>query len=78
MKKVTFIIYNNPFDEDERALVDANTERVLLVGDYYHDKISEKMDGYIQAYQDLGYEVSDNRGNPKLSHLSCFVIKEED
>lgn len=29
---------------------------MVLSGDYYHNKIDNKIKGYLQAYKDLGYE----------------------
>lgn len=42
-------VYGNGTYEEEKALVDVDTGKVLLQGDYYHDKIDYKIDGYLLA-----------------------------
>ncbi|HHT7008931.1 MULTISPECIES: hypothetical protein [Bacillus] len=51
MNKVkNLVIYTNKyFKDDEKALFDVDTETVLLTGDYYHDKIDFKIEGYLLA-----------------------------
>jgi DNA-binding LacI/PurR family transcriptional regulator len=46
------IIYVNEKFEDERALFDLDKKKIILKGDYYHDKISEKIEGYLKALKD--------------------------
>lgn len=43
--------------EDYRRLVDPLGIKVLLEGDYYHDKIGAQIEGYLLALEDLGYKV---------------------
>lgn len=45
------ILVNKEFEE-EKALFDLNKEQVLLSGDYYHDKIDAKIEGYLEALSD--------------------------
>ncbi len=46
------IKYVNAHYEEERALVDLDSKKIILKGDYYHDKIDDKIDGYLQALKD--------------------------
>jgi hypothetical protein len=50
---MNLIIYVNDSFEDERALFDLDNNKVLVMGDYYHDKIDEKIEGYLQALEDF-------------------------
>ncbi|MGK4040841.1 hypothetical protein AB0Y20_00970 [Heyndrickxia oleronia] len=50
---MNLIIYTNSHFEEEKALVNLNTKEVILKGDYYHDKIDEKIEGYLAALQDF-------------------------
>lgn len=43
------IIYVNEDFEEQKSLVDVDEEEVLLNGDAYHDKINERMEGYVTA-----------------------------
>lgn len=47
------IIYINGNYEEENALFDLDAEEVILKGDYYHDKINVKIEGYLQALVDF-------------------------
>lgn len=53
------IIYGNKHYEEEKALVDLDKKKVLLKGDYYHDKIDEKIEGYLQALFDFNIYQQD-------------------
>jgi DNA-binding LacI/PurR family transcriptional regulator len=46
------IKYVNKHYEEERALVDLDSKEIILQGDYYHDKIDEKIEGYLKALED--------------------------
>ena len=48
-KKMNLVIYINETYEEEQALYDIDNQKVLLKGDYYHDKISAKISGYLLA-----------------------------
>lgn len=50
---MNLVIYVNENFEDERALFDKDKEKVMLKGDEYHDKIDEKIEGYLQALADF-------------------------
>ena len=46
---MNLVIYINETYEEEQALYDNDNNKVLLKGDYYHDKISSKISGYLFA-----------------------------
>lgn len=50
---MNLIIYTNEEFEDEKALFDLDSKKVLLKGDQYHDKISGKIEGYLDALNDF-------------------------
>jgi DNA-binding LacI/PurR family transcriptional regulator len=61
------IIYRNEDFEEEEALFDLESKRVIMSGDYYHNKINERINGYLQALADfdiydkeVGYEWIDS------------------
>jgi hypothetical protein len=41
--------YTNGHFEEEKALVDLDSKRIIMKGDYYHDKIDYLIDGYLAA-----------------------------
>lgn len=47
------IIYVNENFEEEKALFDLEEEKLILSGDYYHDKIDGKIEGYLKALEDF-------------------------
>ena len=49
-------IYINDTFEEEKALLDSNN-KILLMGDYYHNKIDELIKGLILGLQYCGNEV---------------------
>lgn len=51
---MNLIIYINEHYEEEQALYDLEKKEAILQGDYYHDKISPKIDGYLEALEDHG------------------------
>jgi hypothetical protein len=53
MNNMKLVVYVNEDFEDQRALFDLERKKTLLVGDFYHDKIDEKIDGYLQALKDF-------------------------
>ena len=55
MKKL--IIYINETFEEEKALVDLATMKTLEKGDYYHDKINQTIDGFIEGLEFAGIMV---------------------
>lgn len=44
-----FIRYTNKENEDQKALYDIQREYVVMSGDYYHDKINERIMGFLNA-----------------------------
>lgn len=46
-------------DGDEKALINADSGEVLLIGDAYHDKIDDRIEGFLQGldYCEKNYEV---------------------
>ena len=63
MKKLNLVTYVNAELEDEKALVNRiNGEiEVLVKGDYYHDKIFEKIEGFLEGldYARVEYDFDD-------------------
>ena len=57
MKKIKFIKFINGTLEDEAALYNVDNNEIVMKGDYYHDKIYEKIDGIIQGIEYIGMEV---------------------
>lgn len=68
--KYTFTRVQNMMYEEEFALMYGDD--VIIQGDNYHDKIYEKIDGFIEGVEYLGNEVElfgieiDNETNPSL------------
>ncbi|MEC0031125.1 hypothetical protein CON01_00810 [Bacillus thuringiensis] len=58
------VIYVNENFEEEKALFDLEKKEVLLQGDYYHDKIDAKIEGYLLALDidsdDIAHEEVDS------------------
>ena len=50
---MNLIIYVNGHYEEEKALVDLDGNKIMLKGDYYHDKIDHLIEGYLQALNDF-------------------------
>lgn len=65
MKKL--IIYINETFEEEKALVDLATMKILEKGDYYHDKIDVKIEGLLKGFELAGidYKVDEEIINPQ-------------
>jgi len=57
MKKLNLLVCYNGTFEDEKALLNKDTNEVLCKGDYYHDKINEYIEGFISGLEYCGYEV---------------------
>lgn len=53
----------NDTNEEERALVNIDTKEVILRGDYYHDRIDERIDGFLYGLRYVGikYNRLDNQ-----------------
>ena len=56
---MNLVIYINETFEEEQAVYDVDNKKVLLKGDYYHDKISAKISGYLTAKDIDEDEVED-------------------
>lgn len=52
-------IFTNETFEDEQAVLDIDSGKVIMKGDSYHDKIEEKIEGMIETLNFLGvdYEI---------------------
>ena len=65
MKTLHFKIYVNDEFDEERALVEVtdNQFKVVQYGDYYHDKIDERIEGFLEGLiyiGDVQYELEDD------------------
>lgn len=56
---MNLVIYINEHFEDARALFDLDKGEAILSGDYYHDKIDERIEGYLQALADHNIHTED-------------------
>jgi hypothetical protein len=56
---MNLIIYVNDNFEDERTLFDLDKNKLILNGDDYHDKIDERIDGYLEALVDFDIYTKD-------------------
>ena len=43
-------------DEIVKALINEDTKELILNGDYYHDKITEKIQGFLQGLDYIKFE----------------------
>lgn|GEM_PF-2409617 len=57
MSKLDLMICINGTFEEEKALINKENDEILCKGDYYHDKIDEKIEGFIKGLNYCGYEV---------------------
>lgn len=72
---VDLIIYVNDNFEEEKALFDKKENKVILLGDYYHDKIDEKIEGYLEALKDFNIydkDVDDEYINDSHEHYELI------
>lgn len=72
---MNLIIYVNGIFEDEKALFDLDNNKVILHGDYYHDKIDEQIEGYLQALKDYDIhteEVEEEWIDSKHEHFKLI------
>ena len=51
---MNLVIYTNDEFEDEKALFDLDENKVLLMGDQYHNGIGSRIAGYLDALHDFG------------------------
>lgn len=80
---MNLVIYGNKHYEDEKALVNVDKNEVILKGDYYHDKINDKIDAYLQALKDFNiYSFDTNEewidSKHELYNYLGFYNEEED
>lgn len=52
------VIYVNGTFEEEQALYDKEKGKIVMKGDYYHDKISLKIESYLEA-KDISVDVEE-------------------
>lgn len=57
---MNLIIYVNETFEEEKALYDLDEKKLIVMGDYYHDKIDHVIDGYL-----LAKEIGDDECVPE-------------
>lgn len=50
---MNLVIYVNEHSEDEKALFDRGEKKIIMKGDTYHNKISQRIEGYLQALDDF-------------------------
>ena len=74
MKKLNLLTYVNAELPDEKALVsNADGEiDVLVKGDYYHDKILEKIEGFLGGLDYAGVEYNFNDYRILIDHNSAY------
>ena len=56
--------------EDFMKLINYETGEILMAGDYYHDKISQKIDGFIEGLEFAGIIVIEEDYD-ELSACEC-------
>ena len=66
------IQYYNADDEDEQCLFDLTNNKIMLKGDYYHDKISEEIEGYLCALKDFNIEFELEESELVYTNSSLF------
>lgn len=56
------VLINSTF-ESEKALINVDTKKILLKGDYYHNQISELIEGFLMCldYLKVEYELLDSQ-----------------
>lgn len=76
MEEKHYLIFSNINDsESEKMLIDLdifvnkdnvydNSEDIILVGDYYHDKIDSQMEGFFRCldYYQIPFKVFETKG----------------
>ncbi|BEU14623.1 hypothetical protein [Bacillus phage CM1] len=56
---MNLVIFENATHEEEKALVNLDTGKAILNGDYYHDKIDYRIEGYLEALKDYGIHTEE-------------------
>ncbi len=57
MSKLHFLKSEVTIDDEVFVKLKDTKGNVVLEGDYYHDKIEEKIDGFVEGLVYVGYEV---------------------
>lgn len=66
---MNLIIYVNSVFDEEKALFDLDSEKIILRGDEYHNKIYARIEGYLKALKEFGvYEKEVPSQYIELSH----------
>jgi hypothetical protein len=75
------IKYTNAEYEEEKALYDLDGEYIIKKGDYYHDKIDEWIDGFIQgldyANEEVDLETKEINKNDAMFFELDFYYEED-
>lgn len=74
MIKKNFLTIINIHFEDEALLIDLDTNKVVMQGDYYHNKIFGKIDGFFKRLEYTGYKVNIST---EYDIYEDFVVGEE-
>ena len=63
-----FVVYTNNTYEEEKALVEVsgNMKELIIMGDYYHDKIDDRIKGFFEGldYLNVEYYIEEKNLNP--------------
>lgn len=57
MTKIHFLKSEELIDDEVYVMLKDTKGKTVLTGDYYHDKIEEKIDGFVEGIAYMGYEV---------------------
>ena len=67
--------------EEQEALYNKDTEEVIMTGDDYHDKIEERIEGFLTGlkYAKFDYELDENLEVDSTNELfnKCNFINED-
>lgn len=58
MIEKNFLTIINLNFEEEAMLIDLDTNKLVMQGDYYHNKILDKIDGFVKGLEYAGYKVN--------------------
>lgn len=57
MTKIHFLKSETTIEDEIYVTLKDTKDNAVLEGDYYHDKIEEKIDGFVEGLVYAGYEV---------------------
>lgn len=57
MTKVHFLKSETTIEDEIFVMLKDTKGKTVLKGDYYHDKIEDKIDGFVEGLAYVGYEV---------------------